>query len=147
MGQLCGGKWCFPRVALSRLERFLKSRMLGKPLVRFCEGLGGNWFYRKHPFYSTTAQAVGQQDNHFPKPQTLKPALHSRNLVFGGPAARGDWPEQTPPIWSANVKRSAMRQMRRETNIPAVSRLTSDGATFMTNLNNEAYLVSLRNLA
>ena len=34
----------------------LKSRMLGKPLVRFCEGRGGNWTlseFTKHPVYST----------------------------------------------------------------------------------------------
>ena len=34
----------------------LKSRMLGKPLVRFCEGRGGNRIlseFPKHPVYST----------------------------------------------------------------------------------------------
>ncbi len=35
----------------------LKSRMLGKPLVRFCEGRGGNRTlseFPKHPVYSTS---------------------------------------------------------------------------------------------
>jgi len=37
----------------------LKSRMLGKPLVRFCEGRGGNRIlseFPKHPVYSTSRQ-------------------------------------------------------------------------------------------
>ena len=39
----------------------LKSRMLGKPLVRFCEGRGGNRIlseFPKHPVYSTSSPAA-----------------------------------------------------------------------------------------
>jgi hypothetical protein len=31
---------------------------VGKPLVRFREGRGGNWLHREHPVYSTPLPAV-----------------------------------------------------------------------------------------
>ncbi len=60
----------------------LKSRMLGKPLVRFCEGRGGNWT-RRHPprfgehlVYSTSAvlaatKTVSRKDAKEAKTQSL----------------------------------------------------------------------------